>query len=86
MDDKEYISLLENNLGVLESYGIHYLSTVFTSLFLLKKYYAKELQLTDEQVSEILEGIYKVTVKHEQMIKLSVEDRNKYVDPDSPNK
>ena len=86
MDDKEYKELLEHNISVLGTYGIHYAYMVHSAVLTLQKHINGELQITQEDLQKISDIAVRVSEKHIKMLRMSREERANYDDPDNSNK
>lgn len=81
-NDKKYIEKLRHNLAVLQSYGTHYHGNVSGAVNLINAHHKREIQLSPDDLTKILDIAIRGLEKHHQILRLSEDERMNYVDHD----
>jgi hypothetical protein len=86
MDEQNHKKMLEHNLAILHNYGIHYVRQSQTVLLMLQGYVKGEIPMTEDEISQFFQIAINANRKHEEMLRMSLEERMGYVDSDLSEK
>jgi len=84
--EKEWHEIQAAHLNTLTSLGRHYTGIAEGAIETLRRAYAGEIELSDEDMRGIWEGLTEAVKKHAELIRRSLKEQQSYFDSVKQNK